>query len=37
LPTAPRDADLLIGLAELWGVAGAMRRLVDACAANPAA
>ena len=36
LPTAPRDSDLLIGLAEQWGVAGAMRRLVDACAANSA-
>jgi 5'-3' exonuclease len=34
LPAVPKDAERLIGLAELWGVAGAVRRLVDACA-NP--
>ena len=32
LPSAPRDPDRLIELAERWGVAGAARRLVDACA-----
>jgi 5'-3' exonuclease len=30
LPSAPRQPELLIGLAETWGVAGAVRRLVDA-------
>lgn len=34
LPAAPRAPELLIELAEQWGVAGAVRRLVDACA-NP--
>jgi 5'-3' exonuclease len=34
LPAAPKDADLLVALAQRWGVAGAVRRLVDACA-NP--
>lgn len=32
LPTVPRDPDLLVALAERWGVAGAVRRLVDAAA-----
>jgi hypothetical protein len=36
LPAAPRDGDRVIALAEQWGLAGAVRRLVDACAANPA-
>jgi 5'-3' exonuclease len=34
LPTAPRDADLLLQLAERWGLAGPVRRLVDALAAS---
>ncbi|MGE5830313.1 MAG: 5'-3' exonuclease [Micromonosporaceae bacterium] len=33
LPAVPRDADRLIGLAQQWGVAGAVRRLVDAASA----
>jgi 5'-3' exonuclease len=32
LPLAPRDPDRLLALAEAWGVAGAVRRLVDAAA-----
>ena len=32
LPGAPADADRLLALAERWGVAGAVRRLVDAAA-----
>jgi 5'-3' exonuclease len=32
LPSAPRDPDRLIALAEQWGVASAARRLVDAAA-----
>jgi 5'-3' exonuclease len=32
LPSAPRDPDRLIALAEQWGVASATRRLVDAAA-----
>jgi 5'-3' exonuclease len=33
LPTVPRDPDRLISLAEQWGVASSVRRLVDAAAA----
>jgi 5'-3' exonuclease len=33
LPTAPKDGDMLIALAEQWGLASSVRRLVDACAA----
>jgi 5'-3' exonuclease len=32
LPSAPRDSDRLLALAAQWGVAGAVRRLVDAAA-----
>jgi 5'-3' exonuclease len=32
LPSAPHDPDRLIALAETWGVASSVRRLVDACA-----
>ena len=32
LPTAPRDADTLLALAEKWNLAGSCRRLVDALA-----
>jgi 5'-3' exonuclease len=31
LPRAPRDSDAVLALAEQWGLAGAVRRLVDAC------
>jgi 5'-3' exonuclease len=34
LPSVPRDADRLIGLAQQWGVASAVRRLVDAASAS---
>jgi 5'-3' exonuclease len=34
LPTAPKEPDKLIELAQTWGVAGAVRRLVDALAAT---
>jgi 5'-3' exonuclease len=34
LPTAPRDPERLIALAETWGVASSTRRLVDAAAAR---
>jgi 5'-3' exonuclease len=34
LPSAPRRPDRLIELAEKWGVAGAVRRLVDAIAST---
>jgi 5'-3' exonuclease len=33
IPTAPREPEKLIELAQAWGVAGAVRRLVDALAA----
>jgi 5'-3' exonuclease len=33
LPASPRDPERLVSLAEQWGVANAVRRLVDACAA----
>jgi 5'-3' exonuclease len=36
LPPVPRDADRLIALAQQWGVAGAVRRLVDAASAAAA-
>ena len=34
LPTSPREPERLIELAETWGVAGAVRRLVDAIAST---
>ena len=34
LQSAPRRPDLLIELAEKWGVAGAVRRMVDAIAST---
>jgi hypothetical protein len=34
LPTAPKEPEKLIELAQTWGVAGAVRRLVDALAAT---
>jgi 5'-3' exonuclease len=34
LPSAPRDPDRLIGLAETWGLASPVRRLVDAVASS---
>ncbi|MET0495321.1 MAG: 5'-3' exonuclease [Actinoplanes sp.] len=35
LPSAPRDADALLALAERWNLAGSARRLVDALALPP--
>jgi 5'-3' exonuclease len=35
LPSAPKDADALLGLAERWNLAGSARRLVDALALPP--
>jgi len=32
LPTVPKDPDRLMALAEKWGLASSVRRLVDACA-----
>jgi 5'-3' exonuclease len=34
LPSAPRDPDRLLQLAQTWGVAGPVRRLVDAAAGS---
>jgi 5'-3' exonuclease len=33
LPSAPRDPDRLLALAETWGLASPVKRLVDACSA----
>jgi 5'-3' exonuclease len=35
LPSAPKDADALLALAERWNLAGSARRLVDALALPP--
>jgi 5'-3' exonuclease len=34
LPAAPREPDRLVALAETWGLASPVKRLVDACAST---